>query len=68
MTNTKKNGNFFADKVEKATLADAKAWQAINEKTIFAVEYFEVFSVDEIADFWIDELEDRFESILEIKN
>jgi hypothetical protein len=64
MTITKKNGNFLADKVDAATLADAKAWQESNEKIMFAVEYFEVFSVDQIADFWIGELEDRFEEIL----
>lgn len=65
MTNTKQlAGNKFADKIQAATINDAKAWQASDEKTMFAVEFLEAVSVNQIGSFWQDELEDRFEELL----
>lgn len=57
--------NNFASKIKAASLTDAEAWYATNEKTMFAVDFLGARSVEQIADFWQEELEDRFEELLE---
>lgn len=52
------------DHLEAATLEQAVAWQATDEKFSFCVDLMGISAHSTFSDRWVDELENEFEVIL----
>lgn len=53
------------ERINAATLADAQAWAATNEKFTFCIDFLEISAQWSRSDHWVDQLELVFEGLIE---
>lgn len=55
---------FVTDRINAATLRDALAWKATDEKYTFCIDFLQISARIRSADRWVDQLELVFEGMI----